>query len=92
MNNIGILIFAIIIGTSVTASVSIKDQLEWISWKAKYSRKYESKELERAHHEIWQRNKVIVEEHNSKPDASFKMELNNFADQVNYKILDRKLG
>ena len=81
MNLLGILFFAVL-GTIVVASVSLDDKLEWISWKVKYNKKYDSRESEKAHREIWLRNKVIVEEHNRLTDVTFKMELNHFADQV----------
>ena len=81
MSLLGIILFAVF-GTIVVDSVSLDDQLEWISWKIKYNKKYDSKESEKAHLEIWLRNKVIVEEHNRLTDVTFKMELNHFADQV----------
>ena len=81
MKLLGITVFAVL-GTIVLASLSLNDQLEWFSWKVKYNKKYETKESEKAHRKIWQRNKVYVEGHNRRTDVSFKMELNHLADQV----------
>ena len=76
------MLVAALIALAVTATVSCNDDAEWLSWKQRYNKVYETEVWEDFHRQIWQRNKAYVEEHNSKEDVTFKMELNQFADQV----------
>ena len=53
--------------------------IEWESWKFRNSKMY-SREEEEKRREIWEDNKLFVEEGNSK--NSFQLELNRFGDLV----------
>lgn len=57
---------------------------QWIEWKLKYEKRYSSLEDEQQHMEIWLENLKFVSQHNAKEDMMFLVELNSFADQVNF--------
>ena len=68
------------------ARFSIKDQVDWLSWKLKYNKNYKTDVKEIEHRAIWEKNKVYVEAHNKRDDVLFKIEMNQFADQVSDKL------
>ena len=72
----------ILLGTVVCAGFSIKDQVDWLSWKLKYHKNYKNDVKEIEHRAIWEKNRAYVEAHNKRVDVHFKIELNQFADQV----------
>ena len=72
----------VVLGLFITAKCTCDGDLEWLSWKLQYNKYYESEYVEQTHREIWERNKAYIETHNLADDVTFKMELNQFADQV----------
>lgn len=71
----------IFLGTVVCARFSIKDQVDWLSWKLKYNKNYKNDVKEIEYRAIWEKNKAYVEAHNKRDDVQFKIEMNQFADQ-----------
>lgn len=55
---------------------------EWRQWKLRHGKTYPSLHVEQQHMEIWAENYRYVQDHNSRTDVTFEVELNSFADQV----------
>jgi len=55
---------------------------EWITWKLRYGKTYMSAADELQHRLSWETNYKFVTEHNQRPDTTYKVELNTWADQV----------
>ena len=77
----------VLFGLAACSLTSLNDELEWLSWKLKYNKKYKSLEEESVHKAIWLKNKAYVEDHYRKADVKFKVGLNKFADQVSCMLL-----
>ena len=82
MKGIQLSVLLVLIGIATCSLTSLENQLEWISWKLKYNKSYRSQEDENVYKATWLKNKAFVEDHNRKEDTKFKVELNQFADQV----------
>lgn len=52
------------------------------AWKARHGRIYASEEEEARRFEVFEDNARLVAAHNAKADATFSMELNQFADST----------
>eukprot|EP00057_Strongylocentrotus_purpuratus_P030207 XP_780996.2 PREDICTED: cathepsin L1 [Strongylocentrotus purpuratus] len=64
----------------------------WTSWKAQYSRRYYTKEEELVRWKSWVKNNRLVDENNRAYDEgrrSFKMAMNEFADQDMSKVRNK---
>ena len=72
----------VVLGLFITAIFACDGDSEWLSWKLQYNKYYETIDVEQTHREIWERNKAYIETHNHGDDVTFKLELNQFADQV----------
>ena len=72
----------VVLGLFITAILACDGDSEWLSWKLQYNKYYETEDVEQTHREIWERNKAYIETHNHGDDVTFKLELNQFADQV----------
>ena len=66
----------------ITSVGGCHDSQDWFHWKRQYQREYETNDIELKHRQIWERNKVYMQAHNGREGVTFKMELNQFADQV----------
>ena len=64
------------------------DRQAWIQWKLQHGKTYPSYQEEQSHMNVWLDNYKFVNEHNSRTDVTYKVELNFLADQVrNYNLL-----
>lgn len=61
--------------------VSAVTDSEWLDWKLKHDKDYDSQEEELSRRQIWINNYKLIEEHN-KGDHTFKLALNHLADLV----------
>lgn len=59
-----------------------REKHEWLQWKQRHGKTYQNVHVEQHHMEIWTENYRYVEEHNSRSDVAFRVELNSLADQV----------
>jgi hypothetical protein len=71
---------SIIVGAIVALSTSVT--AEYQEYMAKYGKSYTSKSDFEARKARFEHSKTLVQNHNSKPDASFELELNKFADMT----------
>ena len=63
------------------------ESIAWTSWKAQHGRRYSTKEEELVRWKTWVKNNRLVDENNRAYDEgrrSFKMAMNEYADQVRY--------
>ena len=63
--------------------VSAVTDSEWLDWKLKHNKDYDSQEEELSRRQIWINNYKLIEEHN-KGDHTFKLALNHLADLVRF--------
>lgn len=63
--------------------VSAVTDSEWLEWKLKHNKDYDSQEEELSRRQIWINNYKLIEEHN-KGDHTFKLALNHLADLVRF--------
>ena len=59
----------------------------WIQWKLQHEKTYPSYQEEQSHMNVWLDNYKFVNEHNSRTDVTYNIELNFLADQVHVKVV-----
>ncbi|KAJ8299669.1 hypothetical protein KUTeg_023729 [Tegillarca granosa] len=63
---------------------------EWESWKHKHGKSYVTDDEEQYRRGIWMKNFRFVMRHNNRSDQTFKMEMNEFADQLTISYLPKQ--
>ncbi|XP_071099591.1 cathepsin L-like peptidase [Haliotis cracherodii] len=64
------------------------EEEEWEEWKARYGKSYPTDEEDEDRRNVWLENYDYVNAHNDRNDATFKLELNKFADELSAAVID----
>lgn len=87
-----ILILAVLVVVLHESYGRPSESIAWTSWKAQNGRRYSTKEEELVRLKIWVKNNRLVDENNRAYDEgrrSFKMAMNDFADQDTSKVRNK---
>ncbi|XP_022105759.1 cathepsin L1-like [Acanthaster planci] len=63
--------------------------LHWEEWKEAHEKKYDSLTEEVDKRQVWEKNIVVVREHNSKTGRSFDLAMNKFGDQTHAEMISQ---